>query len=95
MRMLGRIRCREINKITDWYKCLERHVVEMDDEELYVPAEAASAVVVIKCCLKNQNYVISMNWKNLRVNENQWVKDSERKTMSESEVNERGTFTHR
>jgi hypothetical protein len=24
-----------------------------------------------KCCLKNQNYVIRMNWKNLRVNENQ------------------------
>jgi translation initiation factor 2 beta subunit (eIF-2beta)/eIF-5 len=30
----------------------------------------------------------------LCVNENQWVKDSERKTMSESEVNERETFTH-
>jgi hypothetical protein len=41
-----------------------------------------------KCCLKNQNYVIRKNWKNLRVNENQCVKDSERKRMSESEVNE-------
>jgi hypothetical protein len=30
----------------------------------------------------------------LCVNENQWVKDSERKTMSESEVNERETFTY-
>jgi hypothetical protein len=33
------------------------------------------------------------NLENLRVNENQWVKDRERKTMSESEVNERETFT--
>jgi hypothetical protein len=47
-----------------------------------------------KCCLKNQNYVIRKNWKKLPLNENQWVKDSERKTMSESEVNERETFTH-
>jgi hypothetical protein len=38
-----------------------------------------------KCCLKN--------WKKSRANENQRVKDSERKTMSESEVNERETFT--
>jgi hypothetical protein len=29
--------------------------------------------------LKNQNYVIRKNWKNLRVNKNEWVKDSERK----------------
>jgi hypothetical protein len=43
---------------------------------------------------KNQNYVIRNNWENLRANEKQWVKDSERKTMSESEVNERETFTH-
>jgi hypothetical protein len=43
---------------------------------------------------KNQNYVIRKNWENLRVNEKQWVKDSERKTMSESEVNERAIFTH-
>jgi hypothetical protein len=38
---------------------------------------------------KNQNYVIRKNWKNVR-----GMKDSERKTMSESEVNERETFTH-
>jgi hypothetical protein len=34
-----------------------------------------------KCCLENQNYVIRKDWKTLRVNENQLVKDSERKTM--------------
>jgi hypothetical protein len=44
--------------------------------------------------MKNENYVIRKNWKNLRANENQLVKDSERKIMSESEVNERETFTH-
>jgi hypothetical protein len=31
----------------------------------------------IKCCLKNLIY--SKNWKNLRVNERQWVKNDERK----------------
>jgi hypothetical protein len=39
----------------------------MDNEGLYVPDD----VVGTKCCLKNQNYVIRKNWKNLRVNENQ------------------------
>jgi hypothetical protein len=34
-------------------------IVEMDDEELYVPDD------------KNQNYLIRKNWQNLRVNENQ------------------------
>jgi hypothetical protein len=53
-----------------------------------------------KCYLKNQNYVIRKKWKKLRVNENPGAKDSERKTMnesevSESEVNERETFTDR
>jgi hypothetical protein len=49
-------------------------IVEMDDKELYVPddvLEEASAHRGTKCCLKNQNYVIRKNWKNLRVNENQ------------------------
>jgi hypothetical protein len=32
--------------------------------------------------------------KKLEENENQWVKDSGQKTMSESEVNERETFTY-
>jgi hypothetical protein len=35
-------------------------IVKIDDEELYT-----------KCWQKNQNYVISKNWKNLRVNERQ------------------------
>jgi hypothetical protein len=43
---------------------------------------------------KNQNYVIKKKWTNLRVHENQCVKDRERKTKSESAVNERETFTH-
>jgi hypothetical protein len=61
-------------------------IVEMDDKELYVPddvLEAASAQRGTKCCLKNQNYVIRKNWKNLRVNENQWAKNDEWKTVSE------------
>jgi hypothetical protein len=36
----------------------------MDDEELYVPRYT-------KCCLKDQNYVIRKNWKNLQGNKNQ------------------------
>jgi hypothetical protein len=49
------------------------HVVEMDDEELYVSDEVLeeASAARTKFCLKNQNYVIRKNWKNLRVNENQ------------------------
>jgi hypothetical protein len=65
-------------------------IVEMDDEELYVPGDVLGEASG-KCCLKNQNYVIKKNWKNLWVNQNQRVKDNERKMMSESEVNERET----
>jgi hypothetical protein len=41
----------------------------------------------IKCCLKNQNYQRKLleKFTQLRVNENQWVKNSERKTMKWSE----------
>jgi hypothetical protein len=38
------------------------HVVEMDDEELYVPDDILEEVLRGK---KNQNYVIRKNWKNL------------------------------
>jgi hypothetical protein len=53
----------------------------MHDEELYLPddvLEEASAA-------SYQNYVVRNNWKNLRVM---------KKPVSESEVNERETFTH-
>jgi hypothetical protein len=48
-------------------------IVEMDDEEVYVPddvLEEASAARY-QILSKNQNYIIGKNWKNLRVNENQ------------------------
>jgi hypothetical protein len=51
-------------------------------------------VEIVEMLPKNLNYIIRKNWKNLRGNENQSVKGSERKTMIESEVNERETFTH-
>jgi hypothetical protein len=56
-------------------------IVKMHDEELYLPddvLEEASAA-------SYQNYVVRNNWKNLRVM---------KKPVSESEVNERETFTH-
>jgi hypothetical protein len=48
-------------------------IVEMDDEELYVPDDVLEepSAATYQMCLKNQNYVIKKNWKNLRVNENQ------------------------
>jgi hypothetical protein len=65
-------------------------IVEIDNEELWCPRRGRE---VPNVALKNQKYVIRKNWKNLRGNEKQWVKDSERKTTSENEVNERETFT--
>jgi hypothetical protein len=49
----------------------------MDDEELYVPddvleeASAGRHLNLKNQKIKNQNYVIRENWKNLRGNENQ------------------------
>jgi hypothetical protein len=68
-------------------------IVEMDDEELHVPDDVLAEASAAKFQILPKNNKITLptrkNWKNLRVNENQWVKDSEWKTMSESEVNER------
>jgi hypothetical protein len=43
--------------------------VKMDDEELYVPDDALEEAP--KFFLKNHNYVVRKNWKNLPMNENQ------------------------
>jgi hypothetical protein len=61
----------------------------MDDEEFLMISWKRQMPRGTKWCQKNRNYVIRKHWKNLR------VKNSERKTMSESEANERETFTHR
>jgi hypothetical protein len=53
----------EIESVTVYSK------LKVDDKELYVPDDVLERVT--KCCLKNQNYVIRKNWKNLRANENQ------------------------
>jgi hypothetical protein len=69
--------------------CARCGIVKMDDKELCLPDDVLGEASA--SCRKSQNYVIRKNWKNLRVNENQWLKNSERKPMSESEVNERET----
>jgi hypothetical protein len=48
-------------------------IVEMDDEELSVLDDVLEEANAARsqCCLKNQNYVVRKNWKNLRVSENQ------------------------
>jgi hypothetical protein len=53
----------------------------MGDEELYVPDDVLEEASVARCQMlpEKSNYVIRKKWKNLRVNENKWVKDSERK----------------
>jgi hypothetical protein len=45
----------------------------MDDEELSVLDDVLEEANAARsqCCLKNQNYVVRKNWKNLRVSENQ------------------------
>jgi hypothetical protein len=60
-------------------------IVKMDDEKLYLcddvleEASAASHQMLPK----KSKLRFRTNWKNLRVNENQWVKDSERKRTKE------------
>jgi hypothetical protein len=66
-------------------------IVERDDEELHVPDDVLEdrkkqAARGSKCCLENKNYVIILFYERM--------KTSEWKTVSESEVNERETFTH-
>jgi hypothetical protein len=47
-------------------------IVEIDDEELYVPDDVLEkeSAATYQCCLKNQNYVIRKNCKDLEGNEN-------------------------
>jgi hypothetical protein len=61
-------------------------IVEMNDEDLYLLDDVLEEATKIT--------LSERIGKHLRVNENQRVKNRERRTVSESEVNERETFTH-
>jgi hypothetical protein len=65
-------------------------IVEMDDEELYIPDDVLEDASAARYLMlpKKSKYVIRKNWKIY-----ERVKDSERKAMSEPEMNERETFT--
>jgi tRNA(Phe) wybutosine-synthesizing methylase Tyw3 len=60
--------------------------LKMDDKELYVPDDVLERVT--KCCLKIK---ITLSERIGKIYER--MKTSERKTVSESEVNEKKTFT--
>jgi hypothetical protein len=67
-------------------------IVKMDDQELYVPDEASATSY--QMLPKKSKLGYQKELEKCTRNENQWVKDSERNTMSESGVNERETVTH-
>jgi hypothetical protein len=61
-------------------------------EELYVPDDVLEESNVASCQMLPKKIKITLSERIGKIYE--WVKTSERKTMSESEVNERESFTH-